>query len=168
MWSCRICWHTTRKRANIIRHLKLIHDITDHDGKNATKNSNKTVETTSDGNDSEDCVDTISPNCSTFTNLISRHMNPGMIDARSSMTKEYQQGTNSHKRQCMMDLQNGRLNEEDDRQKPSTEPEENGDRIGAGLKAKKLATWNTVLDMHPRNLIPNAERIRDTRELNPR
>ena len=88
MWSCRICWHTTRKRANIIRHLKLILDITDRDGKNATKNSNKTVGTTSYGNDLEDRVDTKPSNCSTFTNSNSRHMKPGMIGSRSPMMEE--------------------------------------------------------------------------------
>ena len=71
-------------------------------------------------------------------------MNPGNIDARSSMMEECQQRTNSHKRRRMMDLQNRRPNEEDNRQKPSTEPEEDGEIIDAGLKAKKLATWNTV------------------------
>ena len=68
----------------------------------------------------------------------------------------------------MMDLQNRRPHEEDDCQKPSMEPEEDGDRIGAGLKAKESTIWNTVIDMHPHNLLPNAERIRDTRELDPK
>ena len=48
MWSCTICSHKPRKRANVIRHLKLVHDIIDRDGKNATKDSNKAVGMISD------------------------------------------------------------------------------------------------------------------------
>ena len=144
MRSCRICWHTTKKRANIIRHLKLIHDITDRDGNNAKNNSNKTVKTTSYGNDLDDCADTTSSNCSTFTNSNSRIMKTGIIDARRSMMGECQQGTNSRKRRRMMHLQNKRPYEEDDRQKPYMVPEEDGDRIGGGLKVKESTIRNTV------------------------
>ena len=49
MWNCNICLHSTKKRANVIRHLKLIHDIDDRDGKNVIKETN----TGSDGDDKD-------------------------------------------------------------------------------------------------------------------
>ena len=119
-------------------------------------------------NDLEDCLDTTSSNTSTFTNLKSRHMKPGIIDARRTMTDECQQGTNMNKRRCMMDLQNRRPYEDDDHQKTCIEPKGDGDRIGAGFMTKQSTIRNTVLDMYPRNLIPNVERDRDTNELDPR
>ena len=45
MWECRIRSHKTRKRANVIRHIKLFHDIDNREGSNANKD--KTVEVTS-------------------------------------------------------------------------------------------------------------------------
>ena len=40
MWICKLCSHKTKKRANLIRHLKLVHNINDSEGRNATKRSN--------------------------------------------------------------------------------------------------------------------------------
>ena len=44
MWICKLCSHKTKKRANLIRHLKLVHNISDREGRNATKNLNTSVE----------------------------------------------------------------------------------------------------------------------------
>jgi hypothetical protein len=44
MWICKLCSHETKKRANLIRHLKLVHNISDREGRNATKNSNTSAE----------------------------------------------------------------------------------------------------------------------------
>ena len=40
MWRCRICEKKTKKRANVVRHLKLIHGIDDRDFKNVIKDTN--------------------------------------------------------------------------------------------------------------------------------
>ena len=44
MWRCRICEKKTKKRANIVRHLKLIHGIDDIDFKSVIKDTNIGVE----------------------------------------------------------------------------------------------------------------------------
>ena len=44
MWRCRICEKKTKKRSNIVRHLKLIHGIDDIDFKNVIKDTNICVE----------------------------------------------------------------------------------------------------------------------------
>ena len=44
MWSCRICKKKAEKRANIVRHLKLVHGIYDIDFKNVIKDTNTGVE----------------------------------------------------------------------------------------------------------------------------
>ena len=44
MWCCRICQKKTKKRANVARHLNLIHGIDDIDFKNVIKDTNIGVE----------------------------------------------------------------------------------------------------------------------------
>ena len=44
MWICKLCSHETKKRANLIRHLKLVHNANDREGRNATKRSTTIVE----------------------------------------------------------------------------------------------------------------------------
>ena len=40
MWRCNLCMHEVKKRANLIRHIRLVHKINDRDGQNASKISN--------------------------------------------------------------------------------------------------------------------------------
>ena len=41
---CKLCSHETKRRFNVIRHLKLVHNISDREGRNAIKKSNNKVE----------------------------------------------------------------------------------------------------------------------------
>ena len=43
MWICRIREHESCRRGNIIRHIKLVHSIDDRDGKNAYRETNKSI-----------------------------------------------------------------------------------------------------------------------------
>ena len=146
----------------------MIHDITDRDGKNVFKNSNKTVGMTSYGNDLGDGVDTTSTNCSTFPNTNVHHMKSRINEARRPMLEECYQGMNSHKRWRMMSPQDGRPFEEDEHHQPMMENKGVGNRIGAELKAKKSTILDSVLDILPHNLLPKIKRIGATRELDPR
>ena len=147
MWRCRICEKKTKKRANIVRHLKLIHGIDDIDCKNVIKDTNIGV-----GSYETDR----SPICS--NGLQSRMREKGRPlseDYREIPYKVSQLTMEPH-------------TEEKYESKPSsisemgehlTESEFH--RLGEQLRNKKSSVLNSVLEMLPDNLKNRAKCICD-------
>ena len=170
MWSCRLCLQKTRKRANVIRHLKLVHDIDDRDGKNAIKDSNKAIGMISYGDDGIEFSD-----CSKEIKQPLRMNSSGRpISEESSMSEENQfeeashmKEKESHRPQPRMEKY-GDYEEETSRCQPRSITElakeltkDQFERIGATLKAKKSTILDCVMKILPNNMKPRAKCICD-------
>ena len=162
MWMCELCLHETKKRANVVRHLKLVHNINDREGRNAIKKSKNKVELYR-----EDQMD-----ISDFSD--NHELQPIMMNVGRSMTEgrchekrnqeEQHQNFGKYKQQPIMELDNLEASsgyepksDQDDRQY-STEQIE---RFGAELKAKKCYILDCVMKTIPEHLKARTKLICD-------
>ena len=147
MWRCRICEKKTKKRANIVRHLKLIHGIDDIDFKNVIKDTNIGV-----GSYETDR----SPLCS--NGLQSR-----MTEKGRPLSEDYREIPYKVSQLTM---------EPHTEEKYESEPssisemgehltESEFHRLGEQLRNKKSSVLNSVLEMLPDNLKNRAKCICD-------
>ena len=162
MWICKLCSHETKRRFNLIRHTKLVHNIIDRDGRNAIRKSKNSVElyrknwmNTSDfSNDHEQQSIMMSDKrlmseerCHAKRNKEQRHQEYGIHEQQSMMesgsfeeSSEYEPGTNPDNRQY------------------TTEQIE---RFGAELNAKKCHISDCVLETIPKHLRAKTKLICD-------
>ena len=162
MWMCKLCSQETKRRVNLIRHLKLVHNISDRDGRNAIRKLNNSVELyrknrmdTSDfSNDHEPQSIMMSvgrsmteKRCHEIRNQEKRHQNYGKYKRQPIMESEnfeassgYEPGTN-----------------QDDMQYNTEQIE----RFGAELKAKKCHISECVMKTIPEHLKARTKLICD-------
>ena len=150
MWRCRICEKKTRKRANVVRHLKLIHGIDDIDIRNVIKETNIGVESyETDG----------SPVCSNMLELQSK-----MPEKGRSLSEDY--------RETPYKLSQLRMDGPQTEEKYEYEPrsiselakqltEDDFQRLGEQLRSKKSSILNSVLEIIPDNMKYKAKCICD-------
>ena len=150
MWVCSVCSHDTRRRGNIIRHIKLVHGMDDREGENATKG--EAVRTTPFPENRED-----TSNC---LNKIKLHSGRPMLDEYPMSEEEEphrpQPWVEDYKEEEMSRRQPGSITE-----LAREFTQEQRARIGAGLKEKKAAILDCVLKILPINLKPRAKCICD-------
>ena len=148
MWRCRICEKKTKKRANIVRHLKLIHGIDDIDFKNVIKDTNIGV-----GSYETDR----SPLCS--NGLQSR-----MTEKGRPLSEDYREIPYKVSRLTMEGPQTEEKYEYDPRSISEMDEhltESEFHRLGEQLRNKKSSVLNSVLEMMPDNLKYRAKSICD-------
>ena len=150
MWRCRICEKKTKKRANVVRHLKLIHGIDDIDFKNVIKDTNICVESYETDR---------SPVCSNKLELQSRMTEKGRPlseDYREIPYKVSRLNWEGHQTEEKYEYEPRSISE---MAKYLTE----GDfqRLGEQLRSKKSSILNSVLEIIPDNLKYKAKCICD-------
>ena len=139
-----------RKRANLIRHIRLVHKITDRDGKNASKISNKDT-----GVPSYDKVQTSNE---------SYGQHSGKSEKGRSMSEAYRDPT--------YEISHLRMEGPQTEEKYEYEPrsisemakhltEDDFQRLGEQLRSKKSSILNSVLEIIPENLKYRAKCICD-------
>ena len=148
MWRCRICEKKTKKRANVVRHLKLIHGIDDIDFKNVIKDTNIGVESYETDR---------SPVCS-------NGLQSTMTDKGRPLSEDYKETPYKVSRLTMEGPQTEEKYEYDPRSisemgEHLTESEFH--RLGEQLRNKKSSVLNSVLEMMPDNLEYRAKCICD-------
>ena len=148
MWRCRICEKKTKKRANIVRHLKLVHGIDDIDFKNVIKDTNIGVESYETDR---------SPVCS--NGLQSRMMEKGRPlseDYRGIPYKVSQLRMEGHQTEEKHEYEPRSISE---MAKQLTE--DDFQRLGEQLRSKKSSILNSVLEIIPDNMKYKAKCICD-------
>ena len=157
---CKLCSHETKRRDNLIRHLKLVHNISDRDGRNAIRKSNNSVELYR-----KNRMDT-----SDFSNdheLQSIMMSDGRLMTEERCHEKRHQNYGKYKQQPIMESENfeapsgyelGR--NQDDRQYNTEQIE----RFGAELKAKKCHILECVMKTIPEQLKARTKLICDALE----
>ena len=150
MWRCRICQKKTKKRANVVRHLKLIHGIDDIDFKNVIKDTNTGVESYETDR---------SPVCSNELELQSR-----MTEKGRPLSEDFREIPNKVSRLSM----EGPHTDENYEYGPRSISElakqlieDDYQRLGAQLRSKKSHILNSVLEIIPENLKYKAKCICD-------
>ena len=147
MWRCRICEKKTKKRANIVRHLKLIHGIDDSDFKNVIKDTNIGMESYETNR---------SPVCS--NELQSR-----MTEKGSPLSEDYREIPYKVS-QLTMEPHTEEKYEYDPRSISEMDEhltESEFHKLGEQLRNKKSSVLNSVLEMLPDNLKNRAKCICD-------
>ena len=137
MWSCRICEKKTKKRANIVRHLKLVHGIDDIDFKNVIKDTNIGVESYDPDR---------SPVCS--NELQSRMMEKGR-----PLSEDY--------REIPYKVSQLRM-EEKHEYEPRSISDDTKEKIDRFEKEDKCHILDSILDIFPDNLKADAKDICNT------
>ena len=150
MWRCRICEKKTKKRANVVRHLKLIHGIDDIDFKNVIKDTNNGVESYETDR---------SPVCSNKLELQSR-----MTEKGRPLSEDYREIPYKVSRLSMEGSQTEEKYEYEPRSiseiaKHLTESD--FQRLGEQLRSKKSSILNSVLEIIPDNMKYKAKCICD-------
>ena len=150
MWRCRICQKKTKKRANVVRHLKLIHGIDDIDFKNVIKDTNIGVESYETDR---------SPVCSNKLELQSR-----MTEKGRPLSEDFREIPYKVSRLSM----EGPHTEENYEYGPRSISElakqlteDDYQRLGAQLRSKKSHILNSVLEIIPDNMKYKAKCICD-------
>ena len=152
-----------QKRTNLIRYLKLVHNIIDRDGRNATKNSNPCVE----------LYKKDQMNTSDFSNILElqlrmkndeRLMSEGRCHGKRHQEEKQHQEYRIYEQQSMMKSESF---EESSEYEPGTNPDnrqyttEQIERSGAELKAKKCHILDCVLETIPEHLKAKTKLICD-------
>ena len=143
MWRCRICEKKTKKRANVVRHLKLIHGVDDIDFKNVIKDTNIGVESYETDR---------SPVCS--NGLQSR-----MTEKGRPLSEDY--------REIPYKVSQLRMEEKHEYEPRSIAEmakhltEDDFQRLGEQLRSKKSSILNSVLELIPDNMKYKAKCICD-------
>ena len=187
MWRCDICLRSTKKRANVIRHLKLVHGLDDRDGKNASKETNQNVgKPTYD----EDQIDSLNGLQSRMLG-VGRPMSEGRpyeeglhkprlwvepkemsggppLRTDSERSSSYTEEMYERRSPWMEDEQELTREETPSCRQPKSISElaaelteEQLNRLRAQLRAKKSRVLKNVLDLIPNNLKPRAKCICD-------
>ena len=140
MWQCNLCSVKIGRRGNVIRHIREVHKIDDHDAQNATKDSNTGVK--SDGKDKTTKV----------SNVQQRTVKGAGIPLSEHIT-DLQGGGHFPRHDSRMD-------EEDD----ESDPEDglySSDQI-EDMTRKKCRKLDCVLDTFPEHLKTKAKSMCDT------
>ena len=150
MWRCGICEKKTKKRANVVRHLKLVHGIDDIDFKNVIKDTNIGVESYETDR---------SPVCSNKLELQSR-----MTEKGRPLSEDFREIPYKVSRLSM----EGPYTEEKYEYEPRSISEmakhlteDDYQRLGEQLRSKKSSILNSVLEIIPENLKYKAKCICD-------
>ena len=150
MWRCGICEKKTKKRANVVRHLKLIHGIDDIDFKNVIKDTNTGVESYETDR---------SPVCSNKLELQSR-----MTEKGRSLSEDFREIPYKVSRLSM----EGPRTEEKYEYEPRSISEmathlteDDFQRLGEQLRSKKSNILNSVLEIILDNMKYKAKCICD-------
>ena len=150
MWRCNLCMREVKKRANLIRHIRLIHKIDDKDGQNASKISNADTDRLSYGG--------------VQSSNDSYRQHSRMMEKGRPLSEDYREIPYKVSRLNM----EGSQTEEKYESEPSSISEmdehlteDDYQRLGAQLRSKKSSILNSVLDIIPDNLKYKARCICD-------
>ena len=156
MWSCRICEKKTKKRANVVRHLKLIHGIDDPDFRNVIKDTNIGVESYERDR---------TPVCSNNLELQSRMSSVGkLMSGGRPMSEDYIEPPYKVSQLSMEGPQTEEKYEYDQRsisEMAKHLTESDFQRLGEQLRSKKSSILNSVLEIIPENIKYEARCICD-------
>jgi len=162
MWMCKLCSHETKRRFNVTRHLKLVHNISDREGRNVIKKSNKNVELYK-----KDQMDT--SDVSNDHELLSRIKNTERLMSEGRCHEKRQRDEIRHQEYGIYKLQSRELeisektpgyepkSDQDDRQYTAEQIE----RFGAELTAKKCHILDCVMKTIPEHLKAKTKLICD-------
>ena len=148
MWRCRICEKKTKKRANTVRHLKLIHGIDDIDFKNVIKDTNIGVES----------YDT------DRYPVGSNGLQSRMTEKGRPLSEDYREIPYKVSRLSMEGPQTEEKYEYDPRsisEMAKHLTESDFQRLGEQLRSKKSSILNSVLEIIPENMKYEAKCICD-------
>ena len=158
---CKLCSHETKRRFNVTRHLKLVHNISDCEGRNAIKKSNNKVE----------IYEKHQMDTSDFSNdheLLSRIKNTERLMSDGRCHERRQHDEIRHQKygnlQSMRELE---ISEKTPEYEPKSDHDdgqyttEQIERFGAELKAKKCYILDCVMKTIPEHLKAKTELICD-------
>ena len=145
MWRCTLCLHKSSRRRNLRRHLHLVHNIDDRDGKNITKD----YAATSNGEDS-----------------IAKELQWRMPSAEKPMSEERSCEEGMHKPRLWIEPEENWKNCTEEKSECQQEPhaeltQEQFERLGLELRAYKCRILDYVLDRTSANDKRIARRICD-------
>ena len=154
MWMCKSCSHETKRRFNLIRHTKLVHNIIDRDGRNAIRKSKNSVElyrknwmNTSDFSNDHEPQSKMSND--------ERLMSEERCHGKRHHDEKRHKNHGIYEQQSMMESESL---EESSENEPGTNPDirqyttEQIERFGAELTAKKCHILNCVMKTIPEHL----------------
>ena len=154
MRKCRLCDHRTKKRANLFRHLNLVHGIADRDCKNVSKDTDTGVESYGEDLTSKETNGQTSRIISVGRSMnVERQLEDRMFIQQNPCMDQENYGEPCLEKSSSCQSQSDPVD--------GLYTREEIEKLGAGLRSRKCRILDSVLKTIPDNLKAKAEIVCD-------